>query len=54
MPMRETRTLRGTILALLAAAAFVPLHADTYQFIISEVIAKPLFRTPDGASGLAC
>ena len=33
--MRKKRIRRGTILALLAAAAFVPLHADTYQFIIS-------------------
>ena len=26
--MKKKRTLRGTILALLAAAAFAPLHAD--------------------------
>ena len=32
--MIKTRTLRGTILALLAAV-LAPLHADTYQFIIS-------------------
>ena len=33
--MRKTRTLRGTILALLAAAATIAAQADTYQFIIS-------------------
>ena len=35
MHMRKKKTQRGTILALLAAAALSPLHADTYQFIVS-------------------
>ena len=35
MPMKKTRTLRGTIFALLAAAVTIAAQADTYQFIIS-------------------
>ena len=33
--MRKKRVRRGTIFALLAMAALSPLHADTYQFIVS-------------------
>ena len=33
--MRKKRIRRGTVFALLAAAALSPLHADTYQFIVS-------------------
>ena len=52
--MRKTRTLRGTILALLAAAAFAPLHADEpYQFIVSGYpAANESYAAPSAATSL--
>ena len=49
MHMRKKKTQRGTILALLAAAALSPLHADTYQFIVS---GYPAANESSGAASL--
>ncbi|MBQ6010731.1 MAG: hypothetical protein IJL17_19540 [Kiritimatiellae bacterium] len=51
--MRKKRIRRGTIFALLAMAALSPLHADTYQFIVSGYpAANESYATPSAATSL--
>ena len=54
MPIRKTRILRGTILALLAAAATIAAHADEpYQFIVSGYpAANESYAAPSAATSL--
>jgi len=51
--MRKKRILHGTIPVLLAAAATIAAHADTYQFIISGYpAANESYAAPSGATSL--